>query len=1656
MARKSSTFFTLILCALLPLSGLSAGVITHTVVIRDGDLAMKNLGSGKVSVAMDGSSRTNYLGYPEIPYRVVSILIPQGEVVSTFRIEGGGTETIAEGIDLTLFEGEYLDDGTLRGLAVDRSDVIAEGSIFPAWNVRHLGTKVFRGYSIASFAVYPVRYDMEKKALIVRRNFDLVVETAGAQDTGSVERIRHIDGFRESNRREVESLVVNPGEASSYLFNDVQIDGGDRGFLPSYLPSMEGSEVAYLIVTNEAMKPAFQTLADWKTKKGIPTVVRTVEWISLNCWKGADFAETIRNFIVEAYSKWGVEYVLLGGDTDVIPVRFGYVSFYTGDFLPTDMYYSCLDGTWNADGDSIWGEAYHSVSDPGDEVDLYSEVYVGRMPASNLAEANILVDKSISYELPDDLPSKTRFLLYGEVIFPSTYEPGDDIITDGAEILDDVYALYIEGNPDAAAVRLYEAHEFYPGSLPLTRQAAIDTMDNGANHLIHAGHGNKYNMSVGNGSILNYDAANLTNGDRLFSMYLMNCTNVAFDTDCLGEYFLLNPDGGAFAVTGSTRSAFPSTSRPYLDNYYYFLFSEDMVQLGKLYTRSREQFTPGAIAESADRWTHYIINYLGDPELCMFRGTVKTFEVSYPASAVFGDNDITITVNSDGAPYDSAYVCLYKNGDDYAYGVTDPSGQIVFSDFLCRDDGQIEVAVTGIDHARFIASIPVSQESDEFIRVTGYKISDYTGGNGDEILDSGETADLSVNLENTGLSAAEKIYAILHCDDPLVSVLDSVAVYPNIPAGRTYYGLDAFVVSVDQSAQDQYVIEFSIDVHDSTGGRWTEEFAAEAHAPRLELYVNTVSDAAPYGNGNGVIESDEDFLLKIGIKNFGTGTATGLEGHITSHNDSVAFIDSISIYDDLELLDIGYGGGFVMSESQVDSSNYFDFDITDVYGRVYARRMELRKPGTPETVSLDGSYGPTEIHATWRAPDVNEDYRYLVYHSLNQGGPYEQASVDLLLHSLFRDTGLLTSTIYYYVIVAVDSCGNVSYYSDESMATTSPPQLAGWPNMISKESSSSPKLGDVDGDTHMDVVIGSDYVHAWHGDGVEIRDGDGQPLTWGILNTDGTTFTATVALGNLDGIQGLEMVAVAWDTKLVYVFKADGTTLPGFPKSTVDICWASPVLGDFDGDGDLEIIVYDFDGTVYVWHHDGTELLDGDSNPATDGPFFKAGLPSQGLHVSTPALADMDGDGILELIVCAPSDSIYCLNADRSRVPGWPIVVATGANISASPAIGDIDGDGHPEMIVQASNSMVYGRNHDGTTMTGWPKWINSSTFFHGSPALGDLTGDGKLEVVVPGQNGYLYIFQYNGVALPGWPILYSTTGGTESSPILADITGDGVLDVILGAENGKLGAWEMDGSNIPGFPIQLSAYVRGTPTVGDLDQDGDVELVVACWNQYVYIWDIDAAVSYGYDAWNGFHGNTLNNGWIDHTNLTGAEGIACAYQLTGGAVTMNWSVMTGIDSWDLYRKEGSGEYGLLVADLVTDISGIVVYSDVLVEEGLMYSYRLQASSDAGLYAEARDLEIPVGRARLYQNYPNPFNPVTRIAYTVTGGAASARNVLLAVYDVRGALVRTLVNRPVQGGRHVVEWDGRNNRGDMVSSGVYFSRLSTGGTVETRKMVLLR
>ena len=101
---------------------------------------------------------------------------------------------------------------------------------------------------------------------------------------------------------------------------------------------------------------------------------------------------------------------------------------------------------------------------------------------------------------------------------------------------------------------------------------------------------------------------------------------------------------------------------------------------------------------------------------------------------------------------------------------------------------------------------------------------------------------------------------------------------------------------------------------------------------------------------------------------------------------------------------------------------------------------------------------------------------------------------------------------------------------------------------------------------------------------------------------------------------------------------------------------------------------------------------------------------------------------------------------------------------------------------------------------------------------------------------------------------------------------------------------------------------------------------------------------------------------------------------------------------------------------------------------------------------DEEEMEDIVKAVHLFQNYPNPFNPETRIRFELP---ASGR-VQLCIYSVKGQLIRTLVEKDMMAGPHSVRWDGRDDSGRSLASGVYFYSLSTPHVKESRKMILLR
>jgi FlgD Ig-like domain len=154
-----------------------------------------------------------------------------------------------------------------------------------------------------------------------------------------------------------------------------------------------------------------------------------------------------------------------------------------------------------------------------------------------------------------------------------------------------------------------------------------------------------------------------------------------------------------------------------------------------------------------------------------------------------------------------------------------------------------------------------------------------------------------------------------------------------------------------------------------------------------------------------------------------------------------------------------------------------------------------------------------------------------------------------------------------------------------------------------------------------------------------------------------------------------------------------------------------------------------------------------------------------------------------------------------------------------------------------------------------------------------------------------------------------------------------------------------------------------------------------------------------------------------------------------------------------VYRGEGR-EGGL--NDLVTkSLNGqsTFTYVDETAVPGKSYRYMIGVvDSDGEFVSPIQMLTMPTATTRLEQNSPNPFNPQTQIRFTLD----SKESVTLAIYDVSGRLVRMLMSGTQDTGTHSITWDGRNDAGATVGSGVYFYRLDAGKFNATKKMVMLK
>ena len=400
----------------------------------------------------------------------------------------------------------------------------------------------------------------------------------------------------------------------------------------------------------------------------------------------------------------------------------------------------------------------------------------------------------------------------------------------------------------------------------------------------------------------------------------------------------------------------------------------------------------------------------------------------------------------------------------------------------------------------------------------------------------------------------------------------------------------------------------------------------------------------------------------------------------------------------------------------------------------------------------------------------------------------------------------------------------------------------GWPILIRENVTFDnyifdPVTCDLENDGSLDVVVTyslsltESYLDAYNLDG-------SQKTNLGFPFQLPGKILSEVSIGDLDNNGYIEIVVsvpvyTGYIHTTIYVFEFDGEKFVEswhyMEKKVGGEVLFSPALGDIDGDKDLEIVRGNqriemnegFIGLVYALHHDGEMVF---------------GWPIktkyyQGSFYATPALGDIDNDGFNEVVVGPYFEFLYAWNGNGLRVSlKWPVEIQ-GDIRSHSPQLGDLDGDGDIEIVqINAQQGIIFIIDGQGNIIR---KIYPEIEDFCSSPALCDIDDDNDLEIFV-NIGDYIYGWHHNGENVTGlWPVYIKKSAKSgRASIIVGDINDDKNPDIIFMRENSEDGsdifAFHADGTLIDGWPYSFdnANYLRSSPTLVDIDKDGDIELV--------------------------------------------------------------------------------------------------------------------------------------------------------------------------------------------------------------------------------------
>jgi len=522
-------------------------------------------------------------GYPSLPGIPYSFLLPQQTSIGDVTVSVHSRITLDGRYSIAPVSFNILSQPFSQA---DRASVYLHPEAFPIAPVERTSSGNRTGFRLGSFTLVPFSYNPLSGELSVITSATVTVE-----------------------------CVPDP-DAARFSLTPQQINTAAEGLagivdnpecLTEYSPESRAgtdSDPVWIAIGAASLETVLQPLVDHRNEVTGPSEYVTVEWIVSN-YSGYDTQEKIRNYLKDQFNNHSLIYVLMVGDYGETTRISSYSSGSSYLDNVTDHYYIDLDGSWDGDGDHLYGEA-------NDGIFYYSDLYVGRFSSDYSVLLQRMVDRTIAYETqaPEGDWQKTAILI-GAGLWPPDYW--------GSFVCEDIdYYIPSDWNVE----KLYETAASHPNN-------QIDLINEGSSFVSPQGHGWYGGISWYDHSPLDiisiYNYNQLDNIDKLPVFHSIACMSGELTaTGCIAERLMLSPFGGAIAVMFNSSYGWgtPPVTGPseWLEIYFARqLFSFQVHEIGMTQALAKDDLQPLS-GVPLIAWVTQENNLLGDPALTFITG----------------------------------------------------------------------------------------------------------------------------------------------------------------------------------------------------------------------------------------------------------------------------------------------------------------------------------------------------------------------------------------------------------------------------------------------------------------------------------------------------------------------------------------------------------------------------------------------------------------------------------------------------------------------------------------------------------------------------------------------------------------------------------------------------------------------------------------------------------------------------------------------------------------------------------------------------------------------------------------------------------------------------------------------------------------------------